>query len=64
MQPTTIGSDLAKTVFQVHGVDSKGKVVFARQLRRVQVIAFFWEARTCVVGIEARARRPTIPSRR
>jgi transposase len=41
MQVSTIGVDLAKNVFQVHGVDSSGKVVISRQLRRKQVIDFF-----------------------
>ena len=41
MQVSTIGVDLAKNVFQVHGVDSAGKVVITRQLRRKQVIDFF-----------------------
>ena len=37
----TIGVDLAKSVFQVHGVDREGGVVFRRQLRRAQVLPFF-----------------------
>jgi transposase len=41
MQITTIGLDLAKTVFQVHGVDARGIVVVAKPLRRGQVLAFF-----------------------
>ena len=41
MQVSTIGVDLAKNVFQVHGVDIAGKVVITRQLRRKQVIDFF-----------------------
>lgn len=41
MQISTIGLDLAKNVFQVHGVDDGGKVVVMRQLRRGQVIEFF-----------------------
>ena len=41
MQVTTIGLDIAKNVFQVHGVDAKEKVVVRKQLRRSQVIAFF-----------------------
>jgi hypothetical protein len=40
-QPITIGLDLAKSVFQVHGIDAKGRVVVRRQLRRAQVVAFF-----------------------
>jgi transposase len=53
MQATTIGLDLAKTVFQAHGVDSQGKVMFARQLRRGQVIEFFSKLTPCLVGMEA-----------
>jgi transposase len=41
MQVTTIGLDLAKHVFQVHGIDAAEKVVVRRQLRRCQVMAFF-----------------------
>ena len=41
MQITTIGLDLAKSVFQVHGVDEAGRVVVAKALRRGQVLAFF-----------------------
>jgi transposase len=53
MQAATIGLDLAKTVFQVHGVDSQGKVMLTRQLRRGQVIAFFGKLAPCLVGMEA-----------
>lgn len=53
MQPTTIGLDLAKSVFQVHGVDQAGKVVIKRQLRRAEVLAFFGKLDPCLVGIEA-----------
>jgi transposase len=48
---TTIGPDLAKHVFQVHGVDAAGAVRLRKQLRRGQVVAFF--GRRCVVGMEA-----------
>jgi len=41
MQVTTIGLDLAKHVFQIHGIDAAEKVVVRRQLRRSQVMAFF-----------------------
>jgi hypothetical protein len=41
MQITTIGLDIAKNVFQVHGIDANEKVVVRKQLRRSQVIAFF-----------------------
>ena len=45
MQVSTIGVDLAKTVFQIHGVDCNGKVVVTRQLWRKQVIEFFGKLR-------------------
>ena len=48
-----IGLDLAKNVFQVHGVDACGQVVLRRQLRRGQVERFFAELPPCVVGMEA-----------
>ena len=41
MKITTVGIDLAKNVFQVHGVDERGKVVLRRQLRREQMVEFF-----------------------
>ncbi|MGE8943976.1 IS110 family transposase [Leptospira interrogans] len=53
MQATTIGIDLAKTVFQIHGVDATGEVVITRQLRRSQLIAFFRKLSPCLVGMEA-----------
>jgi transposase len=49
----TIGIDLAKNVFQVHGVDERGEVVLVKQLRRNQVIAFFAKLEPCLVGMEA-----------
>jgi transposase len=52
-QVTTIGLDLAKRVFQVHGVDASGKVVLRRQLKRRQVVPFFAKLAACRVGIEA-----------
>ncbi len=53
MQVSTIGVDLAKNVFQVHGVDSAGKVVITLQLRRKQVIDFLNKIPACLVGMEA-----------
>jgi len=50
---TTVGLDLAKKVFQVHGVDAEGKVVVARKLRRKEVLAFFAKLAPCLVGMEA-----------
>jgi transposase len=49
----TIGVDLAKNVFQVHGVDAEGGVVFRRQLRRSQMLPFFKKQPLCLVGVEA-----------
>ena len=53
MQISTIGVDLAKNVFQIHGVDESGKVVLMRQLRRKQVLEFFGKLAPCLVGMEA-----------
>ena len=50
---STIGLDIAKSVFQVHGVDAAGQVVIRRQLRRQHVLAFFQRLQPCLVGIEA-----------
>lgn len=53
MQITTIGLDIAKNVFQIHGIDAKEKVVVRKQLRRSQVLAFFAALPPCLVGMEA-----------
>lgn len=53
MQITTIGLDIAKNVFQVHGIDAAENVVVRKQLRRGQVIAFFEELPPCLIGMEA-----------
>ena len=50
---TTIGLDIAKSVFQVHGVDAAGQVLIRRQLKRRYVLAFFQKLPPCLVGIEA-----------
>ncbi len=50
---TTIGLDLAKSVFQVHAVDAMGSVVMRKRLRRSQVLAFFAEIPPCLIGLEA-----------
>jgi transposase len=50
---TTIGLDIAKSVFQVHGVDADGNVVIRRQLKRRYVLAFFQKLPPCLIGIEA-----------
>ena len=53
MQITTIGLDIAKNMFQVHGIDAAEKVVVRKQLRRGQVMRFFEELSPCLVGLEA-----------
>ena len=53
MEVTTIGIDLAKSVFAVSGADSRGRVVIRRQLRRAQVLGFMRGLPRCVVGMEA-----------
>jgi len=50
---STIGLDIAKSVFQVHGVDAAGQVAVRRQLKRRYVLAFFQKLPSCLVGIEA-----------
>ena len=53
MQVTTIGLDIAKNVFQVHGIDAAEKVVVRKQLRRGQLIKFFEALAPCLIGMEA-----------
>ena len=53
MQAITIGLDIAKSVFQVHGIDADGQVVIRRQLKRRYVLAFFEKLAPCLIGIEA-----------
>ena len=55
MQVSTIGFDLAKNVFQVHGVAKDGAAVIRKRLRRAQVLAFFTDLPPCLVGMEASA---------
>lgn len=50
---TTVGLDLAKNVFQVHGIDAEGAVVIRRQIRRAQLLLFFSRLAPCLIGIEA-----------
>ena len=49
----TIGLDLAKNVFQLHGVDGSGNMVLRRSLRRTHVAAFFAQLPPCVIGMES-----------
>ena len=53
MQVTTIGLDIAKNVFQIHGIDAAEKIVVRKQLRRGQVLAFFKALPPCLIGMEA-----------
>ena len=53
MKITTVGLDIAKRVFQLHGVDAAGKAVLRRNLQRSEVLAFFKALPPCLVGIEA-----------
>lgn len=53
MELTTIGLDLAKEVFQVHGVDAQGRVRLVKRLRRAEVLRFFARLPVCVIGMEA-----------
>ena len=49
----TVGLDLAKNVFQVHGADAAGRAVFRKKLRRAQVLELSGQLRSCVVAMEA-----------
>jgi transposase len=53
MKITTSGIDVAKSVFQVHGVDARGNVVVRRQIRRSQLLLFFSKLEPCLIGMEA-----------
>jgi transposase len=53
MKITTVGNDLAKSVFQVHAVDERGRAVLRKQLRRDQMTAFFAKLPPCLIGMEA-----------
>lgn len=67
MQITTIGVDLAKNVFQVHGITASEEVVFNKPLRRAQFLPFFAKLEPCLIGMEScsssqhRARKLTAP---
>jgi len=53
MKLTTVGIDLAKNVFQVHGIDERGKVLLKKQLRRDQMATFFVNLLPCLIGMKA-----------
>ena len=50
---STIGLDIAKLVFQVHGVDGAGAVLIRKRISRAKVLEFFTDLPACLVGIEA-----------
>ena len=58
----TVGLDIAKSVFQVHGVDAAGNVAVRRQLKRRYVLTFFQKLPPCLVGIEACASSHHMPT--
>ena len=53
MKMTTIRLDLAKNVFQLHGVDERGRVVLEKPLKRARVLPFFARLEPCLIGMEA-----------
>jgi transposase len=53
MKVTTSGIDVAKSVFQAHGVDERGNVMLRRQIRRSQMLVFFSRLEPCLIGMEA-----------
>ncbi|WP_299869949.1 IS110 family transposase [uncultured Roseobacter sp.] len=53
MQVTTVGLDLAKNIFQVHGITTDGAVAFNKSLRRAQLLQFFENLEPCLIGMEA-----------
>lgn len=53
MKVTTVGLDLAKNIFQVHGITAEGEVAFNKPLRRAQLLAFFERLEPCLIGMEA-----------
>ena len=59
MKITTLGLDLAKNVFQVHGVNERGQPVLKKQLKRAQVLPFFANLPPCLSGIEACGSAPS-----
>ena len=62
MQISTVGIDLAKRVFQIHGVDQDGNIILRKQLRPAQVLSFFAKLPPCLVGRGSRVRSRTVPA--
>jgi transposase len=63
MNVTTIGLDLAKSVFQVHGIDAHGKMLVTRQLRRGKVLEFFANLPACLAGHRGLSQRTPLGAR-
>jgi len=59
MKITTVGIDLAKNVFQIHGVDDHGKPVLRKKLDRSKMLEFFIKLQPCLIGMEAVGARIT-----
>ena len=53
MKITTVGIDLAKEVFQIHGVDERGKAILRKQAKRKDMARFFANLEPCLIGMEA-----------
>ena len=64
MKITTIGIDLAKNVFQIHGVDERGKVAVRKQLKRAEMLKYFAKLEPCLIGMEACGSAVSIPPSR
>ncbi len=62
MSITTVGLDLAKNVFQVHGINAAGDVIVRRRLRRSQVREFFAGLKSCLIGMESGLRYGRVSS--
>ncbi len=60
---SVVGLDLAKSVFQVHGIDDDGEVVVRRKLSRSRVLAYFIKLAPCLVGMEAVCHGPSLGTR-
>ena len=60
MTVKTIGLDLAKDIFQVHGISENGRIIFNKPIKRAKLLAFFEGLPPCVVGVEACGLRPAV----
>ena len=63
MEIRTLGIDLAKSVFQLHGVDGEGSAVLRKKLRRAALLEFLRTLPPCLIGMEAVPARTTGPAR-